>query len=177
MPRRKSMILEAGETPPRISRGVLSEGAVPSIAESAAKSLGRLVEKAMAAFEAGKDPDSAFRELDITPFTILLSLEPSAAAGALFSFMERSGDERMAACMFVSSAIIALDHDEPLGARRCIAAICREAEREPSFEPSSRLVLVFIADMAGRMEESLDADPSVTALGFCCIRRLAKRTS
>ncbi len=157
--------------------GVLHEGAVPSIAESAARSLGRLVGKAMADFEAGKDPDAAFREFDIAPFTILLSLEPSAAADALFSFIEGSGEERMAACMFVSSAILALNHDEPLSARRCIGEICRKAEKDPSFEPFSRLVLLCIADVSGRMEESLDADPSVSALGLCCIRRLARRTS
>ncbi len=139
----------------------------PSIPESAALSLGRLVGKAMADFKAGKDPDRCFREYDIVPFSLLLSLEPSAAADALFSFMDRSGEERMAACMFVSTAILALNGEEPLAARRCIGSICHKASGDPSFAALSSLVLLSIADVADRI-----GDQSAASIGLCCTRAL-----
>ncbi len=156
---------------------VLHEAATLSIPECAAQSLGRLVTKAKADFEAGKDPDRSFREFDIGPFTMLLSLEPQAAAAALSAFADAPGTEQVAACMFVSSAILSLNHEDPRCARRCIAGICRKGRKEPAFDPLSRLVLLSIADMADRIQDSPDADPGTAALGLCCVRRLIRLSS
>ncbi|MEW6722964.1 MAG: hypothetical protein AB1324_06905 [Candidatus Micrarchaeota archaeon] len=146
-----------------------------NIPEAAARKLDALVGQAMALFDTGADPNAAYREFDVETFAGLLVLDRKAAVEALSAFTARRGEEKMAAAMFVSTAILAINNTDPIGARFVLGEILARAKKEDSLKPMAFLVLATIAETASGMEaENGFSDPSLSALAESCARRLSQ---
>jgi hypothetical protein len=139
---------------------------------SALGCLERLVGRAKAYFEAGRDPDEAYHGLDIAPLAALLSLDRLAAPASLSAFRDRPGEDRLAACMFISSAVVSVDRSDPHMARLILASISEKARKDPSLAPMARMVFLMIAETAADLEGTGDADASLVSLGELCARRI-----
>lgn len=140
-----------------------------SSSSAASETLASLVSQAIGHFEAGSDPDSVYREFDIGRFASIILLDRRSAANALYNFRGRSGEEKLAACMFVSTAIIAINDTDPHFARLSLAHIIRKGAGDQEFDPLSKIVLLSIAETAYGIE---GADPTLVSLAQSCLKRL-----
>jgi hypothetical protein len=145
------------------------EALLELLSSSSTEMLESLVHKAMDHFEAGSDPDVVYKQFDIARFAGLLVLDRKSAAKALSGFKDRSGEEKLAACLFVSMALIAINNADPHFARLALGHIIRSGSHEPEMRDLSKLVMLGIVQTVYGMEEP--GSPMVS-FANCCLKRL-----
>ncbi|HSB46558.1 MAG TPA: hypothetical protein VLD37_00980 [Candidatus Bilamarchaeum sp.] len=148
------------------------EALLESLGSSPAGALERLVSLAMSHFEGGSDPNSVYTDFDIEGFAQTLALDRRSAAAALGAFVERTAEEKIAACMFVSMAIITVDGADPALSRMMLGHILRRASHDAEFSDLSKIVLMGIAETVSGMKDM--ADSSLVSLAASCMKRLTQ---
>jgi hypothetical protein len=141
-----------------------------TLGSSASAHLDRLVEKALSHFEGGSNPNEVYRDFDIDGLAQIIAIDRRSAAEALSAFRDRPGEEKIAACMFVSMALIVINGTDPHLARLALGHITRKASQDSGFSDLSKIVLIGIAQTIYGMEEAADA--GLISLANCCIRRI-----
>lgn len=139
---------------------------------SSAKVLNDLVKQAMGHFEAGSDPNEVYTEFDIDRLALSLAIDRRSGAEALLGYLDKPMEEKLAACMFVSMGIIALNGTDPHIARLVLAHITRKGAVDEGFSDLSKLVMLGIAQTVYSASESGENDPSLNALAEACLKRL-----
>ena len=142
-----------------------------ALRSSSATALDDLVRQAMRHFNGGSDPDEIYKEFDIERFALILATDRRSGAEALSAFRGRDAEEKLAACMFVSTAIITINNTDPHLARLILAHIIRKSPGDEEFADLAKIVMLGIAQTVYGVPES-ELDPSLVALADSCLKRL-----
>ena len=142
-----------------------------ALRSSSATALDDLVRQAMRHFESGSDPDIVYKEFDVERFALILATDRKGGAEALSAFRGREENEQLAACMFLSTAIITINNTDPHLARLVLAQILRRAAGDAELEGLSNIVMLGIVHTAYSIPQP-ESEQSLMSLADCCVKRL-----
>lgn len=151
----------------------LYELASSPVHDIAARTLQSMVKQAMDYFHENRDPNVVFEDFDVEKLANLFVWERKAAAEALATFRESPGEEKLSACMFVSTAVIGINGTDPHLARLILAEIIRKGKKDAEFMPLAKITLLSISEVVFSMAENEKVDDSLMKLAESCMKRLS----